>query len=382
MTAPWTTPAEVRARVRRRWDDGTLLRSYAARDPFPVIEIPLRGPRIAEIEAHLGAVQEWISSLGAGRRGGNHYALERAPVGGRLIGRNEIPRRAIVSTYSQAWELLAVGKEVRRFDDILTTVDPEPVIRDWVAAHPLKAIALHPDWPKLLTAYRWLEDHRGSSRYLREIDAPGVDTKFVERHRNVLASLLGVSASSPAFLTELGMSAKPELLRLRLDPSLGLFSSLTDITVRSDELRDAQIALRTAVIVENEITFLSLPVPEGGVVLWGKGFEVGRAGSLPWLRGTDVHYWGDLDTHGFAILNQLRVWLPHTRSFLMDRETLLAHEDRWGAEHAPTRARLDHLDAEERALYEDLVGDRLGERVRLEQERINWSWAEQRFPFA
>lgn len=382
MTARWTTPAEVRARVRRRWDDGTLLRSYAVRAPFPVIDIPLRGPRVAEIEADLGAVQEWISGLEAGRRGGDRYVLERAPVGGRLIGRNELPRRAIVSTYSQAWELLAVDKEVRRFDDILTTVDHEPMIRDWVAAHPLKAIALHADWPTLLKAHRWLEDHRGSGHYLREIDAPGVDTKFVERHRSVLASLLGVPAASPAFLTELGMSAKPELLRLRLDPSLGLFSSLSDITARSDELRDAQIALRTAVIVENEITFLSLPIPEGGVVLWGKGFEVGRAGSLPWLRGADVYYWGDLDTHGFAILNQLRVWLPHTRSFLMDRETLLAHEDRWGSEHSPTRARLNHLDHEERALYEELVGDRLGERVRLEQERINWSWAEQRFPFA
>jgi len=51
-----------------------------------------------------------------------------------------------------------------------------------------------------------------------------------------------------------------------------------------------------------------------------------------------VHYWGDLDTHGFAILNQLRAWLPQTRSFLMDRQTLVEHRDRWGREPAPTAA--------------------------------------------
>lgn len=41
-----------------------------------------------------------------------------------------------------------------------------------------------------------------------------------------------------------------------------------------------------------------------------------------------VHYWGDLDTHGSAILDRLRAWLPQTRSFLMDRETLLDHRER------------------------------------------------------
>ena len=95
-------------------------------------------------------------------------------------------------------------------------------------------------------------------------------------------------------------------------------------------------------------------------MLWGKGFEVNRAGSLPWLQDADVHFWGDLDTHGLAILNQLRAWLPRTRSFLMDRDTLLAHRERWGSEPAPATARLDRLSTEEAALYEDLVTDRFG----------------------
>ena len=133
-------------------------------------------------------------------------------------------------------------------------------------------------------------------------------------------------------------------------------------------------------MIENEITFLSAPVPRDGMVLWGKGFEVDRAGSMPWLRDARIDYWGDLDTHGFAILDRLRAWLPQTRSILMDRATLLAHRERWVTEATPTTAALGRLDADERALYDDLVADRLGDRVRLEQERIDWAWAIERWP--
>jgi hypothetical protein len=64
----------------------------------------------------------------------------------------------------------------------------------------------------------------------------------------------------------------------------------------------------------------------------------------------------------------------------MDRETLLAHRERWVVEDRPTSARLSRLDDAEQAVYDDLVSDRLGDRVRLEQERIGWGWVESRLP--
>ena len=237
-------------------------------------------------------------------------------------------------------------------------------------------------WPALLSAYLWLEHARDSGRYLREITAPGVDTKFVERHRPLLAQLLGV-AYGRAGLPHRAGAEQPSrrLCACGSDPSLNLAAGLSDLTARVDELATLEIAARRAVIVENEITFLSVPVPAEGLVLWGKGFEVDRAGSMPWLTDADIAYWGDLDTHGFAILNQLRAWLPQTRSVLMDRDTLLAHRDRWVTEATPTAARLSRLTANEEALYHDLITDRLGRRVRLEQERIDWAWVADRLSY-
>lgn len=380
----WSTPADVRAKVRRRWDDGSLLRSHAAGEAFPVIEVPLRRPRASQIGDDLEAVRSWVGSVVDGSRGGTRYEVASEAVGGRVIGRNELPARAVVRSFEQAWALLGVGSEVRELDRILDLVAQEPALRRWVTTNPLRALRVGASWDRVLLAYRWLVAARGSGRYLREIDAPGVDTKFVDEHRALLAQLLDAPSSSSGFVAALGLRGKPELVRLRFprasgSATRGLVTGFSEAVVRLEELAAAPVSVRRATIVENEITYLSVPVPEDGVVIWGKGFEVDRAGSLPWLRDVEVDYWGDIDTHGFAILDRLRAWLPQTRSVLMDRGTLLEHRERWGREPSPTRGRLGRLTPDEAALYEDLVSDRFAERVRLEQERIDWAWALERW---
>lgn len=62
----------------------------------------------------------------------------------------------------------------------------------------------------------------------------------------------------------------------------------------------------------------------------------------------------------------------------MDRATLIAHRDRWVVEDRPARSILPRLSPEEQQLYRELVEDSLGDRVRLEQERIDWGWVEGR----
>lgn len=381
----WTAPSDIAAKVRRRWDDGTLLRTFAAGDPFPVLDVPVRGPAAADLGERFDEARSWVTALEAGSRGGRAYDLVSTSVGGRSAGRTERPGRAVVSSFDQAWRLLGVLDDVAAFGRVLTIADqvlPDDAVRAWVLDKPLRALALEPEWPAIAAAYRWLRDNRGSGRYLRQVDAPGVDTKLVERHRPVLAEMLGVTSRAVGFTTDLGLSAKPAMVRLRCAPGLlDLPDVVTDVSLRLDEARRlAPGTVARALIVENEVTYLSVPVPAEGLVLWGKGFDVDQPASLPWLAGTDVTYWGDLDTHGFAILDRLRAWLPQARSVLMDRDTLLAHEERWGQEDRPTAAALTRLTEAEAALYAELVSDRHGTRVRLEQERIDWAWASSRLP--
>lgn len=375
MTQRWTTRRDIEERVRRRWDDGSLLRAHAGASDFSAIEIPVRGPKASEIGDDLVAVREWISALSAGSDTGRRYELVLGQVGGRHIGRNALPSRVVVSTMDQAWSLLGVRREVDRFGELLEITATTPAGRTWVLAHPHRALELGEAMPRLLAAFEWLDANRGSGKYLREISAPGVDTKFAEKHRPVLAAMLGVSSTAAGFLADLGLRAKPEMVRIRVSPSLGLSAPLSELALRATELRELAIAPRTAIVIENEVTYLSVDVPDDGIVIWGKGFEVDRVGRLPWLADIPVIYWGDIDTHGFAILDRLRAWLPAVRSILMDRETLLAHRERWVSEDRPATSSLTRLTTAELELYTDLVTDRLGRRVRLEQERVDWAAA-------
>lgn len=93
------------------------------------------------------------------------------------------------------------------------------------------------------------------------------------------------------------------------------------------------------------------------------------------MRDCEVLYWGDLDTHGFRILDELRAVHPQVVSVLMDEATLLAHREVWGSEPSPSRITLARLTAEESALYLALGSGTFGPAIRLDQELIRWDWA-------
>lgn len=129
------------------------------------------------------------------------------------------------------------------------------------------------------------------------------------------------------------------------------------------------------IVTENLVNFLSLPDRPRTLALFGGGYGFSSLRDASWLGDRRVLYWGDLDTHGFRILDQLRAMHPQVGSLLMDEETLLAHRDSWGTEPTPSRAVLTRLTTAEASLYRALQENAYGSSVRLEQELIRWDWA-------
>ncbi|MFJ9753176.1 Wadjet anti-phage system protein JetD domain-containing protein [Streptomyces chartreusis] len=141
-------------------------------------------------------------------------------------------------------------------------------------------------------------------------------------------------------------------------------------SLRAEELAGWSPGVRTVFVLENEITYLSLPPVPSAIAILGSGYAAALLGHLPWLDDVDLCYWGDIDTHGFAILDQVRGRFPHTMSLLMDRATLIAHESHWGQEKTQARGGLTHLTPEEAHLEHDLRTGAYRPHLRLEQERI------------
>ena len=82
----------------------------------------------------------------------------------------------------------------------------------------------------------------------------------------------------------------------------------------------------------------------------------------------------------------MRSHFPHAQSFLMDRDTLLAHQAQWTEEPQPTQRDLPRLSDDERRLFDDLRWRQLrdeslrqlrDESLRLEQERIAFGRVQQ-----
>jgi hypothetical protein len=123
-------------------------------------------------------------------------------------------------------------------------------------------------------------------------------------------------------------------------------------------------------VIENDINCLSFPPAKDAMVIFGRGYGFEFLAGAFWLRTKKIWYWGDIDTHGFAILSQFREYFPESRSFLMDRNVLLKCRDRWSAETEQSAAVPSRLNEEEMRFFLDLKENKFGTSVRLEQELI------------
>jgi hypothetical protein len=387
VTKAWTTSAELRAQVMRRWDQGELLAEIVAPgDLFP-LRLSLRGPTSSDLSERFDEVRAWAAGLqqSAGCR------LVMREVRHRVIGQNSLPGEAWVDTLDDALRLVGKARDTRAYGALLAvTLQRQPALLPWLQRQPLRALALAEVWPQLLDVVVWLQAHPRPDIYLRQVDLPGIHSKFIEAQRGVLSELLDLTLPADAidtmasgaaqFARRYGFRDKPLRVRLRfLDPEHPAWVSGADADYTVSQQAFARLApdVRHVFITENEINFLAFPPAAGSLVVFGAGYGFEAIARAAWLQQCGLHYWGDIDTHGFAILDQLRAQFPHAQSFLMDHDTLLVHQAQWTLEPQPTQRDLPRLNEAERRVYDDLRWRRLrDEPLRLEQERINFSRVE------
>lgn len=381
----WTSPAELRAQLQKSWDKGEWLRSLVTGQTIFPKKLSLKTPTSAEMMHDFAAVRTWVKELDALP----HCRVLRREFNHCTLGCNAIPAEIWLDSLEQAWAWLGKKREVARFQNLLGAMAAQqPNLLNWLAKNPLKALELADDWQRLLDFVVWRQTHPHPAVYLRQVDLPTIDTKWIEQHRAVLSAWLDVTLPAeqidPAatgakqFATRYGFRDKPERVRFRvLDGEPLLFGrTVQDITLDATSFAQLDCPVSRVFIVENEITYLAFPPVKNSWVIFGGGYGFEMLRHAQWLARCRVHYWGDLDTHGFAILDQLRSHFPHVESLLMDHATLLQFQCFWGAEPTPTQRDLPRLTPAESAVYDALRDHRLQTNLRLEQERIGFKWLE------
>ena len=231
------------------------------------------------------------------------------------------------------------------------------------------------DYRRLIDVAGWLLAHPDSGLFVREIPVEGVDTKWFETHRTALFRLWNfarevreesAAASPTEFLAAAGLREKPVFVRVRHaghwtggDPDEVVQLTLERLTA---DATDAPAVL----IIENEQTGLSVEADPSVPILIGLGYGVAALRNVPWLAQRRILYFGDLDTHGLAILAECRRALPQTESVLMNRAVWEEWRRLAAQEPVPVAKRPVGLTAEEAALFDALKAV----KGRLEQERI------------
>ncbi|MDQ6973711.1 MAG: DUF2220 family protein [Mariprofundaceae bacterium] len=383
----WCTPADIKVKIERCWQRGDVCRAALGKNDIFPWAMSLPKPSAKRMLDDFSGMQHWVKSMQSFAQT-KQISLQWQTINHRVLGAQQLPAVIYLESAEQAAHLLGKTNNLKEWLVLYQcTIKQLPALEPWLLQHPLKTLALADIWQQLLNLCAWMKRHPNPRIYVRQVNVVGVDSKFIEQHKRVLAELFDLILPGYAidndysgvagFSKRYGFLDKCGMVRIRpLGAGIVLLHSDGDqdvsITAKAFANLDYTVLkkIKQVVIVENEINYLAFPNMDETLLVFGSGYGFEALKGAQWLHQCALYYWGDLDTHGFAILNQLRASFPHTQSFLMDQSTLMAHQHAWGIEPKQETKTLHHLHQDEKNMYEGLANNRWAEKLRLEQERI------------
>lgn len=356
------------------WAQDTAL--HASQMPEPFV-LPLGAPdekqALADFDATSRWARDWLEYTGPG-------TVRLVQRSWRSLASQRIPTHLEFTTPDEVAEFVRRGTEWRKAQGRL-----KQLLGDWRSLRPIdrrtftQLVGLsQPDWERTRAFLVWVDAHPTSGLLPRQLPIPGVDSKWFEAHRSLCVGLRRATVADETEADGFGLRVLEPPLTLRiLDATLReSMGGLSDFSAPPETLAALDWNPHTVIICENLQCAYSFGDIPGTVLIAKQGYAVDVLHRLPWLSAARILYWGDLDTHGFAILNRFRSHFPRAESILMDDATLLEHRDLWSTEAKQSVQPLSLLTDSEREVLDSLRSDRYGAGVRLEQERIVWSAVE------
>ncbi|MCP4721518.1 MAG: hypothetical protein GY860_18835 [Desulfobacteraceae bacterium] len=386
------TPDRIRQKTMKFWTNQTFLISLVKQEPFFPIFIPAGSVSSKQMIQNFTSVQDKIKTLKKQSKEniGSGFDIVYKKVNHRKLGPQILPEQICIHTELDFLFLIKKQKEIKRFKTGLhMLVENLPELFPLLEKSPMILLKYHDVLAGLISVCKFFKASPNPGKYIRELDIPGVDTKFVETHKQILKQMLDFvlppfainktfeKISGHGFEKRFNLRYDMPLVRFRfLDQDLAKDFKLQDISTTIEEFTSLNPPVEKIFITENKINGLIFPDVPHSLILFGLGYGIQSLKHTEWLRSKQIFYWGDIDTHGFSILSMARHYFPGIRSFLMDKDTLLGFKELWVKESEKKRSSslLSHLTDDEQNLYQDLVNNIHGERIRLEQERISYKY--------
>lgn len=372
------TPDQIRRRALNRYPD--FLRSLCTGEslfPLTIFGAGLAKPN--DFASDRAAIEVLLDQ--SKDRVGFGYEITWEERNFRRLGTQRIPAAVAFPSQDDYVRFIQKHPEVRQFQaDYALILQKCPGLSAWAQTKPLRVVAHAGVWQGLLDVCIYLQGHPRPDCYLRELPVV-VDTKFVENHKGILSELLPIASplatgsDNSSFEVQFGFRPKQPLIRMRfLDRQMAnrLGFMVDDFATPLSVFCNLPFGGNTILIVENEMTFLTLPALSETIAIFGAGDAAALLNKVPWLNSCKVFYWGDLDSHGFETLSHLRIAFPQVVSVLMDEATFKIH-----SQFAVSAAEKRSMEKLKLTLAEQNFHDHLVENgLLLEQERISNIYSE------
>ncbi|MBF2053123.1 MAG: hypothetical protein IGS03_06610 [Candidatus Sericytochromatia bacterium] len=366
-------PEGIKAKALRRYPD--YLKAWVQKE---YSFFPLEIPADKKVPEDFGVFQQALQALlqASKTHQGLGYTVELKSLRHQRYGLQQVPCRIVFESEVDFLTCVQKSSEVARFKrDAQLLLQAFPVLHNWICEFPRQVIAHAGDWPEIIDILTYYREHPRPGIYLREVPLP-ISSKFIEKHTDILNRLLQILCPDALdegykdFVQRWGFRSKPgPFFRLRpLDPDLrAQWLGLEELSLSLQQLQSWTAWGKRCLIVENEITYLSLPALPDTVAIWGHGNQARSLCQLPRLQHCKLYYWGDLDTQGLRILAGLRQGFADLQSLWMDSCTLQNYQKLMQPgtpDRLPPPA--EGLSQSELALFEQLQTH----NWRLEQEHI------------
>lgn len=373
------TPQDIRAKALRHWSSYAYHRLCLSGTPWQAFDIPFGKPGGRELLNDFANIRNSLHELQTSAKAtlGYGYRIDFEPVAHRQLGEQHLPSRIYFETEQDFLRFIGKLREATQFKQLAQqSFERHPALAEVLHDKPRWLLDNLEVWSKLLSVADWFIAHTRPDIFIRQIDLPGIDSKFIEQHKTQLTVLLDallppstIEHEAKSFERRYGLRFDQHLIRFRmLDLSIAA-SGLTDITLPLAEFCRLELPLKYVFITENKVNGLAFPDFSESMVIFSLGYGVGSLAEADWLKTKRIVYWGDLDTHGFEMLSRLREIFPHVESMLMDNTTLVKNRTLCVTEASPVKNFPPFLTDTEHSTFNALLSPS-GIALRLEQERI------------
>tara|TARA_X000001388_G_scaffold73659_1_gene65668 strand:- start:866 stop:2083 length:1218 start_codon:yes stop_codon:yes gene_type:complete len=220
----------------------------------------------------------------------------------------------------------------------------------------------------------------GEGLFLRQLPIEGVDTKFLEssRHASLLFNLYQIEHRESFNGGTITARNLPELLKVESLPTSGLrvrfspnyqpqYANLPTVKLDYRDLMQMNILESNVLIVENETSVFQVRAFDDLLIIGGAGYSLEFL-NAPWLKSRKLAYWGDMDSDGMNMMNQVLNVYPNTTVLMMNEQTYKRFEKEKVED--PNYGKFDHdfQNQYEYFLCKEAAGNR------LEQEYISNDW--------